>query len=139
MTRSVVCRDTFFLCLLNSFTSFFAGFAVFSVLGFMANELEVDISVVADSGIRMFLYMQITFLECFCCDPVSISMLEKRTVFKPNFVIILVYTFLNCRPRSGIHYLPQCHSLDAISPAVGCILLHHDYLAWNRQSGEIEL
>lgn len=36
--------------MLNSLTSLVAGFAVFSVLGFMATKLNVDISVVAESG-----------------------------------------------------------------------------------------
>lgn len=43
-------RDSFLLCLLNSSTSFLAGFAIFSVLGFMAEEQGVDISTVAQSG-----------------------------------------------------------------------------------------
>lgn len=40
------------LCLLNSATSFLAGFAIFSVLGFMAEEQGVDIGTVAQSGIK---------------------------------------------------------------------------------------
>lgn len=44
------CRDCVYLCLLNSGTSFVAGFAIFSVLGFMAFEQGVDISMVAESG-----------------------------------------------------------------------------------------
>lgn len=36
--------------MVNSLTSFFAGFAVFSVLGFMSFELGVDIAKVAESG-----------------------------------------------------------------------------------------
>lgn len=44
------CRDCVYLCLLNSGTSFVAGFAIFSVLGFMALEQGVDISMVAESG-----------------------------------------------------------------------------------------
>ncbi len=44
------CRDCIYLCLLNSGTSFVAGFAIFSVLGFMAFEQGVDISMVAESG-----------------------------------------------------------------------------------------
>ncbi|CAL8308363.1 unnamed protein product [Merluccius merluccius] len=43
-------KDSFVLCLLNSSTSFVAGFAIFSVLGFMAQEQGVDISEVAQSG-----------------------------------------------------------------------------------------
>lgn len=43
-------RDSFLLCLLNSGTSFLAGFAIFSVLGFMAEEQGVDIATVAQSG-----------------------------------------------------------------------------------------
>uniref|UniRef100_A0A8C9TD74 Transporter n=1 Tax=Scleropages formosus TaxID=113540 RepID=A0A8C9TD74_SCLFO len=43
-------QDTFVLALINSGTSFFAGFVVFSVLGFMAAEQGVDISKVAESG-----------------------------------------------------------------------------------------
>ncbi|KAK2856853.1 hypothetical protein Q5P01_005588 [Channa striata] len=43
-------KDSFLLCLLNSCTSFLAGFAIFSVLGFMAEEQGVDIATVAQSG-----------------------------------------------------------------------------------------
>uniref|UniRef100_A0A8C9Z3D0 Transporter n=1 Tax=Sander lucioperca TaxID=283035 RepID=A0A8C9Z3D0_SANLU len=43
-------KDSFLLCLLNSATSFLAGFAIFSVLGFMAEEQGVDIATVAQSG-----------------------------------------------------------------------------------------
>uniref|UniRef100_A0A8D3D679 Si:ch211-117c9.5 n=1 Tax=Scophthalmus maximus TaxID=52904 RepID=A0A8D3D679_SCOMX len=43
-------QNAFVLALINSGTSFFAGFVVFSVLGFMAKEQGVDISKVAESG-----------------------------------------------------------------------------------------
>lgn len=43
-------RDCVYLCLLNSGTSFVAGFAIFSVLGFMAYEQNMHISKVAESG-----------------------------------------------------------------------------------------
>ncbi|KAL2090985.1 hypothetical protein ACEWY4_013248 [Coilia grayii] len=43
-------KDSFYLCLLNSGTSFITGFAIFSVLGYMAHVQGVDISLVAESG-----------------------------------------------------------------------------------------
>uniref|UniRef100_H3DB67 Solute carrier family 6 member 22, tandem duplicate 2 n=1 Tax=Tetraodon nigroviridis TaxID=99883 RepID=H3DB67_TETNG len=43
-------RTSIYLCMLNSLTSFIAGFAVFSVLGFMAKEQNVDISTVTELG-----------------------------------------------------------------------------------------
>ncbi|KAG8435971.1 hypothetical protein GDO86_007170 [Hymenochirus boettgeri] len=43
-------RDAYILAAINSTTSFFAGFVVFSVLGFMASEQGVHISKVAESG-----------------------------------------------------------------------------------------
>ncbi|XP_063329092.1 sodium- and chloride-dependent GABA transporter 2-like [Pelmatolapia mariae] len=43
-------RDSFYLCLLNSGTSFVSGFAIFSVLGYMSQKQDVDIATVAESG-----------------------------------------------------------------------------------------
>lgn len=48
----LVLRDCIMLCCLNSGTSFVAGFAIFSVLGFMAYEQNVPIEAVAESGER---------------------------------------------------------------------------------------
>ncbi|XP_015272723.1 PREDICTED: sodium- and chloride-dependent creatine transporter 1 [Gekko japonicus] len=43
-------KDAILLALINSGTSFFSGFVVFSILGFMAAEQGVDIAKVAESG-----------------------------------------------------------------------------------------
>ncbi|KAL7853845.1 hypothetical protein AOLI_G00206890 [Acnodon oligacanthus] len=43
-------RQSIWLCVVNSCTSFIAGFVVFSVLGFMAQQLGADVEDVADSG-----------------------------------------------------------------------------------------
>nr|CAB3266321.1 sodium- and chloride-dependent taurine transporter [Phallusia mammillata] len=43
-------RDCIVLSILNSGVSFISGFAIFSVLGFMAKEQNVDITKVAESG-----------------------------------------------------------------------------------------
>ena len=46
----LACRDTLALCCLNSGTSIFAGFAVFSIMGFMAHELGVEIAEIQAAG-----------------------------------------------------------------------------------------
>ncbi len=43
-------RDTMIVCFGNCLTSVFAGFAIFSILGFLAKELEVDVKDVVSSG-----------------------------------------------------------------------------------------
>ncbi|CAG0921057.1 unnamed protein product [Notodromas monacha] len=47
---SVVHRQAIFVCCVNSATSFFAGFVVFSVIGFMAHEQNRPVSEVAEGG-----------------------------------------------------------------------------------------
>ncbi|XP_042284057.1 sodium- and chloride-dependent GABA transporter 3-like isoform X1 [Thunnus maccoyii] len=57
-------KDCFWLCLLNSGTSFVAGFVVFSVLGFMAQKQGVTVDAVAESGpgLAFIAYPQATAL-----------------------------------------------------------------------------
>jgi len=43
-------RDAVIIALANSATSIFAGFVIFSILGFMAKELNVDVSDVVEGG-----------------------------------------------------------------------------------------
>ncbi|KAF7698870.1 hypothetical protein HF521_003612 [Silurus meridionalis] len=73
-------RDCFWLCLLNSGTSFVAGFAVFSVLGFMAHVQGVPIEDVAESAkisLPKKVAKAVTFSEmaviCFKQDSLSLQ------------------------------------------------------------------
>ncbi|XP_037642347.1 sodium- and chloride-dependent GABA transporter 2-like isoform X6 [Sebastes umbrosus] len=78
-------RDTFALCTLNSLTSFVAGFAVFSVLGFMSYELGVDISTVAESGPGL----------AFIAYPRAVSMMPLPQLWAVLFFIMIIFLGLD--------------------------------------------
>ncbi|KAF4112391.1 hypothetical protein G5714_007186 [Onychostoma macrolepis] len=73
-------RDSFYLCLLNSGTSFLGGFAIFSVLGHMAQEQGVDISLVAESGPGLV----------FIVYPQAVTMLPWSQFWAVCFFIMII-------------------------------------------------
>ncbi|KAJ8257359.1 hypothetical protein GJAV_G00184760 [Gymnothorax javanicus] len=73
-------KDCVYLCLLNSGTSFVAGFAIFSVLGFMAQQQGVDISMVADSGPGL----------AFIAYPQAVAMMPVPQVWAACFFIMII-------------------------------------------------
>ncbi|XP_060758977.1 sodium- and chloride-dependent GABA transporter 2-like, partial [Neoarius graeffei] len=73
-------RDCICLCLLNSGTSFVAGFAIFSILGFMSVEQNVPISEVAESGPGL----------AFIAYPRAVSMMPFSPLWACFFFIMIV-------------------------------------------------
>lgn len=75
-----VFRDCVYLCLLNSGTSFVAGFAIFSALGFMAYEQNTDISKVAESGPGL----------AFIAYPRAVAMMPFPQIWAIFFFIMII-------------------------------------------------
>ncbi|CAL8251310.1 unnamed protein product [Arctogadus glacialis] len=73
-------QDAFVLAFINSGTSFFAGFVVFSVLGFMAAEQGVDISKVAESGPGL----------AFIAYPKAVTLMPMAPVWAALFFFMLL-------------------------------------------------
>uniref|UniRef100_A0A672Z6X2 Transporter n=1 Tax=Sphaeramia orbicularis TaxID=375764 RepID=A0A672Z6X2_9TELE len=78
-------RDCVYLCLLNSLTSFVAGFAIFSVLGFMAKEQGVDISLVAESGPGL----------AFIAYPRAVALMPLPQLWAIFFFIMIIFLGLD--------------------------------------------
>eukprot|EP00064_Thunnus_orientalis_P012706 superscaffoldBa00001982_g12741 len=70
-------KDCFYLCLLNSATSIVAGFAIFSVLGFMTYEQGVDIS-------------EFVGLECLMTSLVDLFPIYLRQGFRRELVLLVI-------------------------------------------------
>ena len=55
--------DSMLVTLINCGTSLLAGFVIFSILGFMANDIGVEVDEVVDSGECLTLTIKFTFLS----------------------------------------------------------------------------
>ncbi|KAF7207870.1 sodium- and chloride-dependent GABA transporter 2-like, partial [Nothobranchius furzeri] len=80
--RIILC---IFLCLLNSLFSFVAGFAIFSLLGFMAKEQGVDISLVTESGPGLV----------FIAYPRAVALMPLPQLWAIFFFIMIIFLGLD--------------------------------------------
>uniref|UniRef100_A0A8C2KGL0 Transporter n=1 Tax=Cyprinus carpio TaxID=7962 RepID=A0A8C2KGL0_CYPCA len=103
-------RDCIMLCCLNSGTSFVAGFAIFSVLGFMAYEQNVPIEAVAESGPGL----------AFIAYPKAVTMMPWAPLWACLFFMMLIFLGLDSQVTNGGMYVFQL--FDSYAASGMCLL-----------------
>lgn len=73
-------RDCIFISAVNSCTSLYSGLAVFSVLGFMAQELGVPVAQVAESGPGLV----------FIAYPKAVTQMQYSSVWAALFFFMII-------------------------------------------------
>ncbi|XP_070774797.1 sodium- and chloride-dependent GABA transporter 3-like [Enoplosus armatus] len=120
-------KDCFWLCLLNSGTSFVAGFVVFSVLGFMAHQQGVTVNNVVESGpsLAFIAYPQATFMMPWpqfwtVCFFLMLFFLSVDT----HFVIVesFITTVSDLFPK--LFRAPVRHEIFVLTICVSSFLIH---------------
>ncbi|TMS19397.1 Sodium- and chloride-dependent GABA transporter 2 [Larimichthys crocea] len=113
-------KDTFVLCLVNGGSSFVAGFAIFSVLGFMSYEQGLPISEVAASGPGL----------AFIAYPRAVAMMPLPQLWSICFFIMVIllgadtqFVSLECPDDLGDRHVPHCVSASLSSRAAAAVSL----------------
>ncbi|XP_075888313.1 sodium- and chloride-dependent betaine transporter-like isoform X1 [Nelusetta ayraudi] len=91
------CRDSLWLCVLNSCTSFVAGFAVFSALGFMSYKKGVPMDMVVESGPGL----------AFIAFPQAVAMMPFPQLWAVCFFLMLILLGLDT-VFAGLEAITSC-------------------------------
>uniref|UniRef100_A0A668AW81 Transporter n=1 Tax=Myripristis murdjan TaxID=586833 RepID=A0A668AW81_9TELE len=131
-TSNNIYKDSLWLCALNSGTSFVAGFAVFSALGFIAHQQGVPIDMVTESGpgLAFIAYPQAAAMMplsqlwavCFFIMLIllAVDTLSLCPTQNMNLILYLVaYFVLSCVFQGGIY---QFQLIDYYGANGACLL-----------------
>ncbi|XP_054868035.1 sodium- and chloride-dependent GABA transporter 2-like isoform X1 [Amphiprion ocellaris] len=104
-------KDCLWLCLLNSGTSVVAGFAVFSVLGFMAHEQGVPIAEVAESGPGL----------AFIAYPQAVAMMPLPQLWSIDFFVMLIVLGLDTQGGMYVFQMFDYYACNGVCILFLCV------------------
>ncbi|XP_033118446.1 sodium- and chloride-dependent glycine transporter 2-like, partial [Anneissia japonica] len=99
--RNNCCFDAMFIAIANCLTSVFAGFVIFSIIGFMAHELGKEVSEVVDQGFGL----------AFIAYPEALTRLPAAPVWSVLFFFMLLTLGLDT--QAGVFWVNLLDSYSA--------------------------
>ncbi|XP_070559787.1 sodium- and chloride-dependent GABA transporter 2-like isoform X2 [Ptychodera flava] len=106
-------RDGIIISIINSCTSLYAGFAIFSIIGFMAHEQGTEVGKVVDSGPGL----------AFIAYPRAVSLMPVAPLWSFFFFFMIVLLGLDS----------QFVGVEGVVTAIGDLIPHIIYKGYNRE------
>ncbi len=112
-------RDAVFVALLNCATSFFAGFVVFSILGYMAHQTGQKVSEVVASGVIL----------SFVTIPEAVSLMPAAPFWSFLFFLMMItlgldsmFALMECLMTAFFDKFPQLRPRKPIIVGISCFI-----------------
>ncbi|KAJ8405466.1 hypothetical protein AAFF_G00319390 [Aldrovandia affinis] len=119
-------RDTFIVTLGNAFTSILAGFAIFSVLGYMSQELGVPVNLMAQAGPGLAFVVYLQAMTMLPLAPLwSFLFSFMLLTLGLDSQALLVYSIVKYQPSEyGMYKFPRwAETLGILMGLLPCLMV----------------
>uniref|UniRef100_A0A8C2AI62 Transporter n=1 Tax=Cyprinus carpio TaxID=7962 RepID=A0A8C2AI62_CYPCA len=136
-------RDAIVTSLVNCLTSFVSGFVIFTVLGYMAEQRNVNVEDVArDKGELSFFFGGLEAIITAVMDEYPDTLSHRRELFVLGLVVVCFLGSLSTLTNGGAYVVKLLEEFGVGSPIIAIVFLEATAVSWfygiNRFSNDIK-